>query len=125
MKTVFTITVCLSLTFTVFAQNLATVTATNISDVGGNKLASGQLCFLATDQNDNPISFQVGGGGQIIRRPFCSTVTAGVASTFNGPNPATTSPSGILLSRYRKRFHHGAGSPALSGSDILRRSFWF
>lgn len=102
--------VCLALP--VFAQNLASVTAANITDLAGNKLATGQLCFLATDQNDNPISFQVGGGGQVIRRAFCSTVTAGVATTFNVPNPATTSPSGI--------FYRVMVKDSGSGQEVLR-----
>jgi hypothetical protein len=102
--------VCLSIP--VLAQNLATVSANNIADLAGNKLASGQLCFLATDQNDNPISFQVGGGGQVIRRTFCSTVTAGAAATFTVPNPATTSPSGI--------FYRVTVKDSSSGQEVLR-----
>ena len=102
--------VCLSIP--VLAQNLATVSANNIADVAGNKLASGQLCFLATDQNDNPISFQVGGGGQVIRRTFCSTVTAGAAATFTVPNPATTSPSGI--------FYRVTVKDSSTGQEVLR-----
>jgi hypothetical protein len=102
--------VCLSIP--VFAQNLATVSANNLADVAGNKLASGQLCFLATDQNDNPISFQVGGGGQVIRRTFCSTVTAGAAATFTVPNPATTSPSGI--------FYRVTVMDSSTGQEVLR-----
>jgi len=49
MKKLFAAIAVLCLAVPAFAQNLTAVTATNISDVGGNKLASGQLCFLATD----------------------------------------------------------------------------
>jgi hypothetical protein len=55
-----------------FAQNWTTISAGNITDLNQNKLAAGQLCFLGTDQNDNPISFSVGGGGQVLRRAFCA-----------------------------------------------------
>jgi hypothetical protein len=104
--------VFMCLTIPALAQNLATVSANNIADVAGNKLASAQLCFLATDQNDNPISFQVGGGGQVIRRTFCSTVTAGAAASFTVPNPATTSPSGI--------FYRVTVKDSSSGQEVLR-----
>src|SRR5690242_21926240 len=77
------------------AQNWTTVNATNITDLNQQKLAAGQLCFLGTDQNDVPISFNVGGGGQVLKRAFCATVTSGVTSTFTVPNPANTTPSGI------------------------------
>ncbi len=43
-----------------FAQNWASVTAVNITDLNQQKLASGTLCFLGTDQNDVPIGFQAG-----------------------------------------------------------------
>lgn len=77
------------------AQNWATVAASNITDLNQNKLAAGQLCFLVTDQNDNPISVNVGGGGQTLKRAFCSPVAAGAVTAFTVPNPAATSPSGI------------------------------
>jgi hypothetical protein len=78
-----------------FAQNWTTVSAANITDLNQNKLAAGQLCFLGTDQNDNPISFSVGGGGQVLRRAFCSAVTAGAVTAFTVPNPASTQPAGV------------------------------
>jgi hypothetical protein len=112
MRRLFAVFAFACLSIPLFAQNLATVSANNIADVGGNKLASGQLCFLATDQNDNPISFQVGGGGQVIRRTFCSTVTAGAAGSFTVPNPATTSPSGI--------FYRVTVKDSSTGQEVLR-----
>ena len=77
------------------AQNWATVTASNITDLNQNKLAAGQLCFLVTDQNDTPISVGVGGGGQTLKRPFCSPVAGGAVTAFTVPNPASTQPAGI------------------------------
>ncbi len=78
------------------AQNWTTVTAANITDLNQQKLAAGQLCFLATDQNDNPISIGIGGGGQLLRRAFCATVSNGAVSGFSVPNPAVTAPAGIM-----------------------------
>src|SRR5262245_52728929 len=77
------------------AQNWATVSASNITDLNQSKLAAGQLCFLVTDQNDNPISVSVGGGGQTLKRPFCSPVSTGAVTAFSVPNPANTQPAGI------------------------------
>lgn len=78
-----------------FAQNWATVTANNITDLNQRKLASGQLCFLGTDQNDTPINFMVGGGGMVLKRQFCSAVSGGAVTAFTVPNPALTAPTGV------------------------------
>lgn len=77
------------------AQNWTTVSASNITDLNQQKLAAGRLCFLITDVNDNPISVMIGGGGQSLQRPYCSTVTTGAAASFTVPNPATTAPANI------------------------------
>jgi hypothetical protein len=77
------------------AQNLTTVSGSNITDINGVKLAAGQLCFLITDQQDNPISVSIGGGGQALKRGYCSAIAAGVVTSFTVPNPASTQPSGI------------------------------
>ena len=89
--------VCLALglPLNVHGQNLTTVTGSNITDINGSKLAAGQLCFLITDQQDNPISVSIGGGGQALKRGYCSAITAGVVASFTVPNPASTQPSGI------------------------------
>lgn len=84
------------------AQNLTTVTATNITDFGNVKLVSGQICMLGTDANDVAIPVMVGGGGQVINREACATVVNGAITqavgggTYQVANPANTSPSGIL-----------------------------
>jgi len=106
--------VCLSLgfSFSVYAQNLATVTASNIQDINGSRLASGQLCFQATDQADQIISFQIGGGGQALRRQYCSPVTNGAVASFTVPNPANTQPAGIY---YRITVRDSS-----TGQEVLR-----
>jgi len=94
------------------AQNWTTVTATNITDLNQQKLAAGQLCFMATDQNDNPVSVGVGGGGQVVRRQYCSQVTAGVVTTFTVPNPTNTLPAGVY---YRVTVRDSS-----TGQEVLR-----
>ncbi len=80
----------------VWAQNYTQVTASNITDASGARLAAGEICFLGTDNVDNAISFQVGGGGQAVRTPACAQVTNGsIALGFQVANPASTIPKGI------------------------------
>lgn len=93
-------------------QNWATVTATNITDLNQQRLASGQLCFLGTDQSDTPISFSLGGGGQVLKLTFCANVTNGAASALTIPNPALTAPSGVY---YRVTIIDSS-----SGREVLR-----
>jgi hypothetical protein len=99
---------------TASAQNWATVTAANITDLNQNKLAAGQLCFLATDQNDSPISFAVGGGGQALKRAFCSPVAAGAVTAFTVPNPANTQPAGV--------YYRVTVKDSSTGQEVLRYS---
>ncbi len=94
------------------AQNWATVSAANITDLNQQKLAAGQLCFLATDQNDNPISIGIGGGGQLLRRPLCGAITNGTVTSFTVPNPAQTSPAGI--------FYRVTVKDTATGQEVLR-----
>jgi hypothetical protein len=96
------------------AQNLSTVSASNITDINGTKLAAGQLCFLITDQQDNPISVQIGGGGQALRRGYCSAVAAGVVTSFTVPTPAATSPAGI--------YYRVTVKDSSTGQEVLRYS---
>jgi hypothetical protein len=96
-----------------FSQNLTTVSASNITDINGAKLAAGQLCFLITDQQDNPMSVSIGGGGQALRRGYCSPVAAGAVSpTFTVPNPASTLPSGI--------YYRVTVKDSSTGQEVLR-----
>jgi hypothetical protein len=94
------------------AQNLTTISASNITDINGTKLAGGQLCFLITDQQDNPISVSIGGGGQALKRGYCSPVAAGVVTTFTVPNPASTQPAGI--------YYRVTVKDSSSGLEVLR-----
>jgi hypothetical protein len=41
------------------------VVGVNITDDGGNKLASGRICMLGTDANNNPISYRLGYGATV------------------------------------------------------------
>jgi hypothetical protein len=95
-----------------FAQNLTTVNASNITDINGVKLAAGQLCFLITDQQDNPISVSIGGGGQALKRGYCSPVTTGAVTPFTIPNPASTQPSGI--------YYRVTVKDSSTGQEVLR-----
>jgi hypothetical protein len=97
-----------------FSQNLTTISAANITDINGSKLAAGQVCFLITDQSDNPISVSIGGGGQALKRGYCSPVAAGVVTTFTVPNPSATSPSGI--------YYRVTVKDSSTGQEVLRYS---
>jgi len=112
MKKLVLLAMMLACALPLSAQNWTTVTATNITDLNQQKLAIGQLCFLGTDQNDVPISFNVGGGGQVLKRAFCSAVTNGIASTFTVPNPAGTTPAGI--------YYRVTVKDVNSGQEVLR-----
>src|SRR5438270_11730723 len=77
--------------------NYTSVIASNICDAAGNKLASGNVSFQATDAANQPLNFQVGGGGQVVTTPATATITAGViAGGFQVADSANTSPAGIL-----------------------------
>jgi hypothetical protein len=102
---------CLLFTSAV-AQNWTTVSASNITDLNQNKLAAGQLCFMGTDQNDNPISFNIGGGGQSLRRAYCAGVTNGAVTSFTVPNPVNTTPSGI--------YYRVTTKDSSTGQEVLR-----
>jgi hypothetical protein len=102
----------LALSLNARAQNLTTVSAANITDINGAKLASGQLCFLVTDQQDNPISVSIGGGGQALRRGYCSPVAAGVVTGFTVPNPGSTQPAGI--------YYRVTVKDSSTGQEVLR-----
>ena len=94
------------------AQNLTTVSASNIQDINGAKLAAGQLCFLITDQNDIPLSVQIGGGGQALKRGYCTSVVNGAVTSFTVPNPANTQPAGI--------YYRITAKDTTAGQEVLR-----
>ncbi len=92
------LTVCLALSFAVpaFAQNWMTVTATNIQNAKGDKLPLGQACLLPTLLDGTPTSFNVGGGGQAIKRAVCTSVSTGALS-IPLPNTSLTNPRNVCL----------------------------
>jgi hypothetical protein len=93
------------------AQTLTTVTASNIQN-GGVPLASGRICFQATDGNNNPIAIRWLGGGQQGLYPFCATVTNGaIVPTFQVPNPQYTVPYNVP---YTVRVQDASGNPVLT-----------
>jgi hypothetical protein len=94
------------------AQNWTTVSAANITDLNQQKLAAGQLCFLATDQSDNPISIGIGGGGQALRRQYCAQITAGGVTPFTVPNPTNTLPPGV--------YYRVTVKDSSTGQEVLR-----
>jgi hypothetical protein len=112
MKKLVLLTIMLACAVPLCAQNWTTVTATNITDLNQQKLAAGQLCFLATDQNDNPISIGIGGGGQMLKRGYCSAVASGVVTSFTVPNPATTQPAGV--------YYRVTVKDSSTGQEVLR-----
>ena len=112
MKKLVLLAIMLACVVPLSAQNWTTVTAANITDLNQQKLATGQLCFLGTDQNDVPISFNVGGGGQVLKRAFCASVTNGTAASFTVPNPAGTTPAGI--------YYRVTVKDVNSGQEVLR-----
>jgi len=114
MKNLVLLAIVLGCVIPLNAQNWTTVTATNITDLNQQKLATGQLCFLGTDQNDVPISFNVGGGGQVLKRAFCAAVSNGIAAAFTVPNPAGTTPAGI--------YYRVTVKDVNSGQEVLRYS---
>lgn len=94
------------------AQNFTTVTGSNVTDLNQQKLNAGQICFQGTDNQDQSISFQQGGGGQVLKRQFCSSIAAGVITSFTVPNPAATLPTGI--------YYRVTVKDVSSGLEVLR-----
>src|ERR1017187_10073443 len=97
------------------AQNFTTFSASNIQNASGTLLVSGNLYLQGTDGNNNPISFQCGGGGQVVRAPYATTVTNGIVGSFNVCNPATTVPAGI--------YYHIWVVDTTSGSSTFGQTF--
>jgi hypothetical protein len=61
-----------------YAQNFVTITASNIQSGGNVPVAAGTIIFSATDATGKPISYQAGGGGQVIRTPVSCSISNGV-----------------------------------------------
>lgn len=100
------LTLIVVLNATSHAQNWSSVVATNVVWTDSTKV-TGKICFTATDSADHPINFRVGGGGQVVSKPSCATVTNGaIVGTLLVPNPDNTSPAHI---RYRVQVTDNAG----------------
>ena len=90
----------------VLGQNYIPVTGSKLLDFGGQPLANGSICFVATDSSDNPLQgVNVGGSSQAFNRApgECGSVTAGVITgptsgtgTFQIVNPSAATPAGFL-----------------------------
>lgn len=83
-----------------WAQTWLDVTATHIYGGGNALLPAGNITFTATDSQGNPISFQPGGGGQMVTFPVTCPITAGAIS---GPqclvaNVSVSNPSNFCYS---------------------------
>jgi hypothetical protein len=78
----------------VWAQNFTVVTASSLQDLTGSKLANGQVCFQAATNSGVPISYEAGGGGQVINVPRCASVINGSFS-LSVANTALTTPAHI------------------------------
>lgn len=89
------------------AQNFATVNASHIYGGGSVPLAGGTITFQAVDAQDNPISYQVGGGGQQITFPTTCTVVNGVITgTCPVANTALTNPLNVCFDvKVRNQFN--------------------
>lgn len=92
--------------------NFTAISGSNVTDIKGTKLANGVISFLGTDNMDQPISFQIGGGGQALKRPITSPVIAGVITSFSVPDPANTLPTGI--------FYRVTVTDSATGLEVLR-----
>jgi hypothetical protein len=71
------------------------VTASNIQNALGQKLASGQACFTAVNNVGQPIPFQGPSGGQTVEEPVCAPVVNGAFSIAQLANTAQTNPRNV------------------------------
>lgn len=80
-----------------WSQNYVNFNADNVENIQGQNIASGNVCVQATARNGVPITFQVGGGGQVITSAVCRPILNGVISQpFQVANPLNTAPANIL-----------------------------
>ena len=97
------------------AQNYLTITAANIGDGSGKLLSSGTILFSGTDSTGRPISYQAGGGGQVIRYPVSCSITNGtIAANCNLANTDLTNPLHVCFNVTVK---DAANTVVLGGSN--------
>src|SRR5579862_1115074 len=75
------------------AQNMTALTAANIQNTAGTLLVTGTLYVQPTDANDNPMSFECGGGGAITKNAVAFAITSGAISGASVCNPGAAQPS--------------------------------
>jgi hypothetical protein len=81
------------------AQNFLTVAGSNTYGYGNALLPSGSLIFTATDSHGAPISYQAGGGGQVVRYPTaCSIANGVIASGCQVANVSVSNPANFCYS---------------------------
>jgi hypothetical protein len=81
------------------AQNYLTVTGSNTRGYGNALLPAGSLTFTATDSHGNPISYQAGGGGQVVRYPItCPIVNGVISSGCQVANVSVSNPANFCYS---------------------------
>jgi len=101
-KTIISLLAALLLSIPAAAQYTA-ITATNIQDATGAKLAKGQICFTGTDPGGDPISYRLGITGQVVSTPVCKSIAAGaLVGTFQVADTSITSPANICFRAYVK-----------------------
>jgi hypothetical protein len=110
------------LCFSAHAQWTA-VTAANVQNARGEKLARGRLCFRPVDSAGHAISF-VGGGGQTVSAPACFEVTNGaIAAGARVLDTALTTPANICYAVTLRDSGTGQlvlGGDASSGYDCAQ-----
>jgi FG-GAP-like repeat/FG-GAP repeat len=106
----------------VFGQNYTSITAINLP------LTSGQMCFLGTDNQDNPISYTAGDGTVFDPNatpptsPVCATITNGSIGTgFQVANPQVAIPSTLL---YRVYLQNGNSYPLIIRGVQISGESW-
>ncbi|WP_420239211.1 tail fiber domain-containing protein [Telmatobacter bradus] len=71
------------------------ITASNITDVTGNRIASARLCFAAVDEDGDPIGYR-SGTAQVVPAKKCGIVSNGVLqSGFTVLDSSTTVPTNV------------------------------
>jgi hypothetical protein len=110
------------------AQNYVTVQSSNIHDSGNHLLSAGTITFQAVDSSGNPISYQAGGGGQVISWPIAYSITNGA---FSGTlaNSANTNPINVCFSTTVKNINNQVvlGGSQTSGYQCVQTAvtnFW-
>src|SRR5271155_5276310 len=90
----------LLLSLPAFAQaNWINVTAANIHGGSNTLLPAGNITFTATDNTGAPISYQAGGGGQVVSYPTtCSIVNGTIALQCLVANVSVSNPSNFCYS---------------------------